>query len=73
MDEMQISTELLRTEEMDGRTVYIYESPWSVDELTTFMDQAAPEDLKVQAEYEGEYREFIVLTQAEEDLWLILA
>ncbi len=72
MEALQINTELRRTDKVDGRTVYLYESPLSADELTTLMDQAAPEDLKAQAELDGEYREFMVLTQAEEDIWLVL-
>ena len=72
MDELQIDTELLRTEMVGTQTAYVYRSPWSFRRVSEPMDAALPGDLKVQAHLDGEYREFIVLSQVDDQLRLAL-
>ena len=72
MDELQIDTELLRTEMVRSQTTYVYRSPWTFERVNELMDEALPGDLKVQAHLDGEYREFIVLSQVDDQLRLAL-
>lgn len=72
MDELQIDTELLRTEVIGSQTTYVYPSPWTFDRVNELMGRALPNDLKVQAHLDGEYREVVVLSQVDDPLRLAL-